>query len=128
MLDGPEPPVAVDLVRTRAYVERVGVRADAGPADASGLGKLRHVPLEYGLHGLAKGIEATWVAKVIPPEGDGSTGPEETGDSIKTRLGRDPMERSGCSNKIESLWVKINGLELALSHLKSAALESLAEN
>lgn len=79
------------------------------------------------MHGIAERIETTWVPKVIPPEGDGSTGPEEMGDSIKTRLGRDPMERSGRSNKIESSWVKINGLELALSHLKLAALESLAE-
>ncbi len=37
------------------------------------------------------------------------------------------MERRGRNNKIESLRVQINGLELALSYLKSAALESPSE-
>lgn len=46
MLDGPEPAVAVDLFRARAYVEGVGVGADTGPADASGLGELGRVLLE----------------------------------------------------------------------------------
>ncbi len=102
MIDGPELTVGVDFLRTLGHVERVGVGADARSA-ASGLGKLWGVLLKEGLHGVAERIVAIWVPEVIPPEGDGSTGFEKMGDSIKTRLRSDPMEGSGCGNNIERL-------------------------